>query len=216
MKSKLFHELNLYQKLSEQTSPANRYYRRGSAAQAGEISRRAEAARTADIKTIQDYATSKNLSPQEALNQIQNLAKDIPSSTVDPSIPNGRPSTVDNSIRAAADRLAGPKQNYRQFVQPDDLISPEVKRQASNVIQALPPIIGGPAMQVPRLFSPLSRLSPAERTAAQQLKYKGTDFTAGRPVGTGNVQSAGKGEPRINLPGDAPSAGKVEPRLPNS
>jgi hypothetical protein len=198
----LFHELNLYQKLSEQTSPANRYYRRGSAAQAGEISRRAEAARTADIKTIQDYATSKNLSPQEALNQI-NLAKDIP---VDPSIPNDRPSTVDPSIRAAADRLAGPKQNYRQFVQPDDLISPEVKRQTRNVIQALPPIIGGPAMQVPRLFSPLSRLSPAEQAAAQQLKYKGTDFTAGK--------TAAKAEP--SLKGEVPPAGKAEPSLPDA
>jgi hypothetical protein len=216
LKSKLFHELNLYQKLSEQTSPANRYYRRGSAAQAGEISRRAEAARTADIKTIQDYATSKNLSPQEALNQI-NLAKDIP---VDPSIPNDRPSTVDPSIRAAADRLAGPKQNYRQFVQPDDLISPEVKRQTRNVIQALPPIIGGPAMQVPRLFSPLSRLSPAEQAAAQQLKYKGTDFTAGKtaakaePSLKGEVPPAGKAEP--SLKGEVPSAGKAEPSLPDA
>jgi hypothetical protein len=212
----LFHELNLYQKLSEQTSPANRYYRRGSAAQAGEISRRAEAARTADIKTIQDYATSKNLSPQEALNQI-NLAKDIP---VDPSIPNDRPSTVDPSIRAAADRLAGPKQNYRQFVQPDDLISPEVKRQTRNVIQALPPIIGGPAMQVPRLFSPLSRLSPAEQAAAQQLKYKGTDFTAGKtaakaePSLKGEVPPAGKAEP--SLKGEVPPAGKAEPSLPDA
>jgi hypothetical protein len=196
LKSKLFHELNLYQKLSEQTSPANRYYRRGSAAQAGEISRRAEAARTADIKNIQDYAKSQNLPYQDALNQLQSLDKQLPSSN------------VPDNIRAAADRLAGSKQDYRQFTQPDDLISKDVKRQASNVMAAVPPILspGGPVLKAPRLSSSLSRLSPEDQALAKQLKYQGTDFTAGK--------TAAKAEP--SLKGEVPPAGKAEPSLPDA